>query len=82
MVDHHLDARGLLCPLPVLRARKAMKPLPVGGVLHIETTDAASPADFAAFCAATGHRLLASEASDGVYHFTIEKVGATSPPEG
>ena len=79
MANHHLDAKGLVCPLPVLRARKALKALPVGGHLHVETTDAASPADFAAFCSATGSRLLVSEMADGVFRFTIEK-GRTDPP--
>jgi tRNA 2-thiouridine synthesizing protein A len=82
MADHVLDAKGLLCPLPVLRARKALKPLPVGGILQVETTDAASPADFMAFCTATGNLLVASEACGGVYRFTIRKVRADPPPEG
>ena len=76
MVSHHLDAKGLLCPLPVLRARKAMKPLAVGEVLEIEATDAAAPVDFAAFCRATGYRLLKSDLSDGVYRVAIEKTQA------
>ena len=68
-----LDAKGLLCPLPVLRARKALKALAAGDILAVEATDAASPADFAAFCAATGDRLLLSEQGNGVYRFEIEK---------
>jgi len=75
MATSHLDAKGLLCPLPVLRARKALKSLSPGDVLSIEATDAASPADFAAFCAATGDRLLGSEHEGGVYRFEIEKTG-------
>jgi len=75
MSQHQLDAKGLLCPLPVLRARKAMKPLAAGDILAVEATDAASPADFAAFCAATGHRLVVSARDGGVYRFEIEKAG-------
>ena len=76
-----LDAKGLLCPLPVLRARKALKALAPGEVLAVEATDAASPADFAAFCEATGERLLLSEQRGGVFHFEIEKGAPASPAE-
>ena len=78
MARTHLDATGLLCPLPVLRARKALKALAPGDVLTVEATDAASPADFTAFCAATGDRLLLTEQRDGVYRFEIEKTAAES----
>ncbi|MEI6558618.1 MAG: sulfurtransferase TusA family protein [Rhodospirillaceae bacterium] len=78
MPHAHLDAKGLLCPLPVLRARKALRALSVGGILVVEATDAAAPADFAAFCAATGERLLSSAEENGVYRFEIEKT-ATQP---
>jgi len=78
MARTELDAKGLLCPLPVLRARKALKALAAGDILAIEATDAASPADFAAFCAATGERLLLSEQQGGVFRFEIEK--AAKPP--
>ena len=73
MAQTHLDTKGLLCPLPVLRARKALKSMEVGDSLVIEATDAASPADFTAFCTATGDRLIRSEQRDGVFHFEIEK---------
>ena len=49
-----LDAKGMKCPLPVLRARKAMQALPVGGLLRIEATDPGADKDFAHFCAAIG----------------------------
>lgn len=81
MPRYQLDAKGLLCPLPVLRARKAMKPLNPGDVLAVEATDAAAPADFAAFCAATGHRLLSSETDGATYRFEIEKAGDAPPLE-
>jgi len=72
---HRLDAKGMKCPLPVLRARKAMKQVPEGEVLEIEATDPGAVQDFQAFCETTGHELLASEARDGVYHFRIRKRG-------
>lgn len=53
-----IDATGLLCPLPVLRARKALGVILVGEVLEITVTDKNAPADFGAFCRETGHELL------------------------
>lgn len=57
--DRVLDARDLICPLPVLRARKALRDLAAGQVLEILVTDPAAPRDFVAFCDSAGHRLLA-----------------------
>lgn len=71
--SHQLDAKGLQCPLPVLRARKALKSVPAGGTLTVEATDPSAPKDFAAFCEATGNRLVASTEADGVYRFVIER---------
>lgn len=73
MTRQHLDARDLLCPLPVLKARKLIAQLPAGAVLEVHATDPASPIDFKAFCASTGHRFLAEREEDGVYVFEIEK---------
>jgi tRNA 2-thiouridine synthesizing protein A len=70
---HHLDAKGLKCPLPVLRARKAMKQVPGGGVLEVEATDPSAVQDFQAFCETTGHALIESGEDDGVYRFRIRK---------
>jgi len=75
MARHELDAKGLLCPLPVLRARKALKGLRAGDVLAVEATDPSAPKDFAAFCEATGNRLLASTEVEGVFRLEIERVG-------
>ena len=75
MARHYLDAKGLLCPLPVLRARKMLKTLAVGDILAVEATDPSAPRDFAAFCESTGSRLLASDAQDGVFRFEIERAG-------
>lgn len=72
---HHLDAKGLKCPLPVLRARKAMKDVPHGGVLVVEATDPSASQDFQQFCETTGHRLIAEHEADGVYTFHLEKAG-------
>lgn len=70
-----LDASGLLCPLPVLKARKALKALGEGDILEVLATDPGAPKDFADFCAKTGSRLLESREAEGVFHFLIEKGG-------
>ena len=75
MTTKQLDAKGLSCPLPVLKARRAMKELAPGDVLEIEATDPGTVADFAHFCETTGHRLLGQESAEGVYSFRIEKAG-------
>ncbi|HYH17311.1 MAG TPA: sulfurtransferase TusA family protein [Azospirillum sp.] len=73
MARQTLDAKGLLCPLPVLRARKAMKTLEIGDVLVVEATDPSAPRDFQAFCEATGNVLLSSADSEGVFRLEIER---------
>lgn len=55
MTEHFLDASGLICPLPVLKARKVLEGLPPGEVLRIRVTDAAAPKDFELYCAESGH---------------------------
>lgn len=76
MSTHHFDARGMKCPLPVLKARKLIKDLPSGDVLEIHATDPGAPADFKHFCETTGHRLLESKEADGLYVIRIETVRA------
>ncbi|CAO3431734.1 sulfurtransferase TusA family protein [Azospirillum endophyticum] len=72
--DHPLNAKGLQCPLPVLRARKAIKAIAVGDTLTVEATDPGARKDFPAFCEATGNRLLSVAEEDGVLRFVIERV--------
>ena len=57
MTEHCLDARGLICPLPVLKARKVLLRLPVGDILKVQVTDKAAPQDFRLFCVESGHIL-------------------------
>ena len=72
--DLELDARGLNCPLPILRAKKSINELDSGQVLHILTTDPGSVKDFEAFCKQTGHVLMSSAtAADGAFTFNIRK---------
>ena len=73
MAEHVLDAKGLNCPLPILKAKKMLKTLPAGDVLKIESTDPGSVADFAAFARQTGNELLSSESAGDVYTFEIKK---------
>jgi len=68
-----LDARGLNCPLPILKAKKALNEIEVGCVLEIMATDPGSIKDFEAFCEQTQNTLLSSGESDGVYIFEIER---------
>jgi tRNA 2-thiouridine synthesizing protein A len=70
-----LDAKGLKCPLPVLKARKAMKQIAAGGVLRVLATDPGAVGDFQHFCEVTGNRLLGHTEEDGVLVFEIEKAG-------
>ena len=76
-----LDAKGLKCPLPVLKARKAMKNVSVGGVLRVLATDRASVADFQAYCRETGHALLAWSDEGGVFSFLIRRRETDPPPK-
>lgn len=71
-----LDARGLLCPLPVLKTRKRLAALKGGEVIRVATDDPAAIVDMPHFCAESGHELMArSAAEDGAALWTIRKVG-------
>jgi len=58
MADQLLDAKGLNCPLPILRAKKALKDVAMGGTLEVLATDPGAVKDFEAFCKQTGNELL------------------------
>ncbi|MDE1897711.1 MAG: sulfurtransferase TusA family protein [Xanthomonadaceae bacterium] len=73
MADHLLDARGLNCPLPILRAKKALKDIPIGEILEIQATDPGAVKDFEAFCRSTGNELVDSQAGQGEFHFRIRR---------
>jgi tRNA 2-thiouridine synthesizing protein A len=70
-----LDVQGLACPLPVLKARKALSDMAPGAVLEVLSTEPQSVADFEAFCGVSGHSLLAHALSGGTYRFLIRKRG-------
>ena len=68
MVDQVLDAQGLNCPLPILKAKKSLKDMAAGEVLQILATDPGAVADFQAFCRTTGNELMEFEARrQGLY---------------
>ncbi len=71
--DQVLDAKGLNCPMPILKAKKALKEVPEGGTLQVLSTDPGSVADFDSFCRATGNELLGQSEDDGVYTFLIRR---------
>ena len=73
MADATLDAKGLNCPLPILKARKALKDVADGGTLEILATDPGSVADFEAFCRQTGNELVEHSVEDDIYRFLIKK---------
>lgn len=68
-----LDARGLNCPLPILRTRKSLNALQSGETLKVVATDPGSLKDMAAFCTQTGHALLSSRQQGDDYEFLIRK---------
>lgn len=76
MADHTLDAKGLNCPLPILKAKKALKEVNVGEILEILATDPGSVADFQAFCRQTGNELIESTNEGAVYRFLIQRKAA------
>ena len=71
--DQELDACGLNCPLPILRAKKALAGMDSGQVLHIIATDPGSVKDFEAFAKQTGNQLLDSKDEGGKFGFLIKK---------
>lgn len=74
MTETVLDATGLSCPLPVLRARKLLKKLPDGAALTVLATDANSPRDFEKYCGETGLTFLGCEEKEGpVFHIRVQK---------
>lgn len=72
-LESQLDVKGLLCPLPVLKARKILSGLEPGALLTVEATDPASVIDIPHFCAETGHSLVEQSEADGVYTFVIRR---------
>ncbi len=71
--DHELDASGLNCPLPILRAKKTLSEMESGHTLKIISTDPGSVKDFEAFAKQTGNALLSSAEEGGKFLFVMKK---------
>ena len=71
--DVELDVRQLACPLPILRAKKALAAMSAGQVLKIVATDKGSPKDFVDFCSKTGNELLSSAEQNDEFIFLIRR---------
>jgi tRNA 2-thiouridine synthesizing protein A len=71
--DQILDARGLSCPMPLLKAKLALNGMQAGQVLHVSATDAGSVRDFQRFAELSGHALLASDTAGDEFHYWLRK---------
>ncbi len=74
MADPLVDAKGLNCPLPILRAKKALKDVAIGGTLQVLATDPGAVKDFEAFCRATGNDLMESKVDGKIFSFVIKRL--------
>ena len=72
-IDQVVDTKGLLCPLPVVKAKLAIEDMAPGQVLKVLATDPASPKDFAAWCQETGNELVESTREGDAFVFIIRK---------
>ncbi|HKK15665.1 MAG TPA: sulfurtransferase TusA family protein [Gammaproteobacteria bacterium] len=71
--DETLDARGLNCPLPILKTKVLLNKMRPGKIIHVLSTDPHSVIDFEAYCARTDHELLEEYENDGIYGFYIRR---------
>ncbi|MHA1597357.1 MAG: sulfurtransferase TusA family protein [Alphaproteobacteria bacterium] len=71
--DYQLDTRGLNCPLPILKIKKALKQVDTGNVIQMFSSDPGSVKDMESFCNQTGHSLLSSEQQSGDYVYMVRK---------
>lgn len=72
-IDKELDTRGLNCPLPILKAKKALAEMVSGQLLRVVSTDAGSMRDFQAFARQTGNELIEQQAADGDFIHVIKR---------
>lgn len=73
MADQTLDTKGLNCPLPILKAKKALSAMGPGETLEILSTDPGSVKDFEAFCRTTGNELVEHDEGGGTYRFVLKR---------
>ena len=72
-IDRNLDVKGLNCPLPILRTKKALAEMETGQVLRVQATDPGSVKDFAAFAKQTGNELLEQKEENRVFEFYLKR---------
>ena len=72
-VAARIDAKGMACPMPVIKAKKGIQAVELGQVVEVECTDPGSIADFKAFANSTGHELLLSEQQGAVFRFRLRR---------
>jgi tRNA 2-thiouridine synthesizing protein A len=76
-VKETLDCKGLYCPLPIVKMKKAIKGMAEGEVLRVLATDPGSMRDFKSWCNKTGNRLLEASEENRVFTFVVEKTGGS-----
>jgi tRNA 2-thiouridine synthesizing protein A len=72
-ITTRVDARGLSCPMPIVRTAQAVKPLPAGAIVEVLATDKGSQRDFVAWCRSTGHELVEQTTDGPIYRFVIRR---------
>ncbi|GEL76750.1 sulfurtransferase TusA family protein [Tenuibacillus multivorans] len=72
-IDKSLDAKGIACPMPVVKTKKAIEEIESGQILEVVATDAGSKSDLTAWCKSSGHELVDMNEDDGVFTFYIKK---------
>jgi tRNA 2-thiouridine synthesizing protein A len=70
---HHVDARGLSCPMPIVKTAQAMKTIASGDLVEVVATDKGSVKDFAAWCRTTGHELVEQSVDGSLYRFVLRR---------
>lgn len=73
MADQVLDAKGMNCPLPILKTKKALQTMQPGGLLEVLATDPGSVADFESFCRQTGNQFVSSTKEGDVFKFLLKR---------
>jgi tRNA 2-thiouridine synthesizing protein A len=72
-IAHQLDARGLSCPMPIVKTAQAIKTIPSGDLIEVVATDPGSVKDFEAWSRTTGHELVERSEGDGEYRFVLRR---------
>jgi TusA-related sulfurtransferase len=72
-VSQHVDARGLSCPMPIVKTAQAIKLVASGELIEVLATDAGSVKDFAAWSRTTGHELVEQSVDGGIYRFVLRR---------